>query len=386
MKINQLAIIPFFLFASISLQAQEEDLDSLFDEPQEDIVVEEPEVDHRAQFEESKKVSITGAYKARGLVGAGWTSWDFVHDIKEGFNASAGLESSLSVSFDARPASELRIFGTVSTAFDPYASLQEAGETATAEALWTAPGIDALYADYILKDTLFTRLGKFSVGWGQGRFYTPGNLMSGSSNSDFNLRLTLPSLAGVTFILLTNDSTYYGDFTYGGKADFVFGSTMISPALTYKDSDGFKALLSFKQVIFKTDFLIDTSLTIKDSELASLYAVAGFFREWGSIKLYGEYQYSCISTTNDHVASIAFGVNNPLGAPLSLGVQWEQNFMDWSGSVTPVMTMDIFPLLKMTIGLPIIYGSDDSYAVLKNSDPEGRRIALGLALELSGSF
>lgn len=380
------------------LYAQEDDLDNLFDAPQEDFIVEEPETDHRTQFEESEKIKISGSYYARGLVAAGWTDWNFFRDIGSGFDASAGLESSVKISMDARPAPELHIFGSLSASFDPYTSLQEAGEAASAEAVWSAD-IDEIYADYILKDTLFTRLGKFSAGWGQGRFYTPGNLMSGSSDSDFNFRLTLPSLAGLSFVLLTNDSTSYRDFTYGGKADFLFGQTMISPAVTYRESEGFKTLLSFKQVILKTDFLVDFVTSIgNDGSLDDLFVVAGFYREWKDIKLYGEYQYSRFETialpepvpdlniVNFHSASLAFGWNNPFGAPFDLGLQWEQVFNDWSGSVTLALTQKIFPFVKMTIGLPIVYGADDSYAVVNNSDPSGRRIALGLALELSGSF
>lgn len=382
MKKSALLILVLPILLQFGLYGQEDDLDNLFDAPKQDIVVEQPQIDLRKQFEESKKVKVSADYYAKGLVAAGLTDWN-----TSAFDASAGLKSSMKVNFDARPAPEFRVFGSVSTTFNPYASLQESGETASASAVWSTPTVDQLYCDYILKDTLFTRLGKFSFAWGQGRFYTPGNLMTASSDSDFNFRLTLPALAGLSFVLLTNDSTYYGDFTYGGKVDFVFGSTMISPAVTYRETDGLKTLLSFKQVIGKTDFLIDFTTNITNSgNLASLYVVSGFYREWEDLKFYGEYQYSRIGTVNDHVAKLAFGVNNPFGAPFNLGLQWEQNFMDWSGTVTAVLTQNIFPFIKMTIGLPFVYGTDGSYAMVNNADPDGRRIALGLALELTGSF
>jgi len=404
MRFSNKFFIAILFLLSYSLFAQDsgaesggddlENLDDLFSEPESDIIIEEPETDHREQFEIADKVKFSGTFSATGVVAAGWSNWNFINDISDGFDASAGLKSSLKLSFDARPTSEFRVFGSVSTAFNPYESLQDAGTSLDdLVAAWTSPTVNTIYCDYTLRDVLFSRLGKFSFKWGQGRFYTPGNLMSGSEDSSFNFRFSLPSLAGLSFVLLTNNSTHYKDFTYACKIDFVFGETLISPGISYNDTDAFKTVLSFKQVILKTDLLIDFVTAFTYQGLESLHVVTGFYHEWDKVKFYGEYHYSAQissfttnSYTHNHESSLALGWSKPFGTPFNLGLQWVQYYNDGSGKVTLGLNQKIFPYMDMEIGLPIIYGKDGSKAVASNNDPSGRRIALGLALKLKGSF
>lgn len=389
----QHSLIFFILLMSFSTFAQEtdesdglEDLDDLFETPQDDIIVEESEIDLREQFEVAEIVKFKGSFSAMGIIGAGWNSWNFIHDITDGFDASAGLQSNFTVSVDARPVPQFSIFASLSTAFDPYASLNEAGVDEISS-FWTEPTFDSVYLDYILKDTLYTRLGKFKMAWGQGQFYTPGNLMENSGDSALNIRLTIPAWFGLSFVLLTNNSVSYLDFTYGGKIDFVFGETMISPGVTFSYYGGLETILSLKQVLFKTDLLIDFTTHINNQGLESTYVVAGFFREWDNLKLYGEYQFSWLSASGyNHESTLALGWSKPLGAPFNLGLEWMQNYVDGSGMVTLGYSHRIFPYVDLQLALPIVYGVDGSSAVVNNPDPSKRRIALALALKFSGSF
>ena len=392
MKLKYILIILLLLFPFVVFSQEGntdetdelENLDDLFSTPEEDIVVEEPEVDNRTQFESSEKIKFSGSFNAIGGISAGWNNWNFINNIAEGFAPSAGFESDFKLNLDIRPAPQLRLYGSLFTTFDAYA-LTEVSEKAT-EAVWTVPEFKDLYCDYIIADTLFTRFGKFTMGWGQGRFYTPGNLMSDSENSSLNFRFSLPTLFGMSFVLLSNKSVNYKDFTFAGKIDFVFGETMISPGVKYNKNEGVTTLLSLKQVLFKTDFLVDFTTNINNSLLQSVYVVSGFYHEWSDVKLYGEYQFSWLQSQYDHEASIAAIWSRPFGATFDLGIQFMQNFVDGSGTVTLGLNKKVLPYMEMKIALPIVYGSEGSSAVLKNEDPSGNRIGLLIALEIKTDF
>ena len=56
----------------------DEDFDSVFEDPAEDIVVEQPaDIDYRNQFEESKKIVVSGDFVIRAGGGFGWTDEPF---------------------------------------------------------------------------------------------------------------------------------------------------------------------------------------------------------------------------------------------------------------------------------------------------------------------
>ena len=393
-------IFPFFIFAQETevITDEADDLDSLFDEPVEDIITEEeilPEVDHREVFEKSETITVKGSFRTTGVAAVGWAGWNFIPDLSQDFDPSAGITSKASISFDARPFPEFRVFGSVSTSFNPLDgdadSLDELTDTyssflnTTITDSWDGISIGSLYCDYILNDFLYTRIGKHSFKWGQGRLYTPGNLMADSGNT-YNIRMSMPTLSGLTFVVLTNGATTYKKAVYAGKADFVFGNVMLSPALRFNWDEGFNALLSYKQVIFGTDVFADVTANF-GHEFESANAVAGFYKEWEDFILYGEYMATLYSDGRiTHNGGLALGLDNPFGAPFDLGAQVKHNFMDLSGTITLGLTQKIFPFVNMKIGVPIVYGSRDSSSVVNNSDPSKRRISLVLALELKGGF
>lgn len=399
MRPFSLSAFLILLFISVSLFSQDSEtsesdemmnLDDLFTSPAEDIVVEDVQMDNRSQFEESEKIKFSGDFNAVAGVGAGWTNLSFFNDVTDGFDPSVGLAADFTVNLDIRPIPELKLYASVFTEFDPYALLDDDDDDSdgntTTDSLWTTPDFESLYCDYIFADSLYTRFGIFTTAWGQGRFYTPGDLMSDSSNSTMNFRFTLPNLSGLSLVLLSNDSTSYEDFTYGGKTDFVFGETMVSPGVTYNSNDGLHTLLSFKQVLFKTDFLIDFTTNIKSEHLESLYIVTGFYHKWSDITLYGEYQFSWFDSEYDHEVSLAAKWRKPFGVSFDAGVQFMQNFTDGSGTVTLGITQKIFPLVEMKVALPIVYGEEGSSAVENNEDSSGRRVYLAAGLYLSTSF
>ena len=320
-------------------------------------------------YEKTEKVKVSGKFTALGLIAAGWTGWDFIPDLSYGFDPSLGMTSTASLIFDARPAPEFRVYGNVATSFNPLSEDYDQDITSpffipvTTTSSWSGFYVSELFCDYILYDFLYARLGKHTIGWGQGRIYNPGNLMS-DSGVNYNLRFSLPSIAGLTIIVLTNGALTYTNLVYALRTDFVIWDTMISPAIRYNVGEGFNGLVSLKKVMFKTDFLVDVTANYYDSFL-SADVLAGFFREWSDVKLYGEYTYSWSNDgAESHNAGLVLGFKKPFGAPFDFGAQVLHNFLDNSGTATLGISQKIWPFVTMYIAVPVVYGADDSYAVI----------------------
>lgn len=378
-------LVGLMALASWPLFAQDGggELDGLFDDPPGDIEAAAPAVDHRAAFERWDGLRWSGSFSTEGGIAAGWADWPRLGDPGQGFDGSIGLSSSASLSFSARPSPEFSIAGTLNTSFNPLLPGQGS---------WSPPAIDTLYADYILADALYTRMGKFGVAWGQGRLFNPANLVA-DSGAGYALRLSLPAYAGAQFIGLVPPAgaASYRQLHYAAKADFVLAGTYLSPALRFSFDQPVRAALSVKRVAFKTDLLADAALRydyrvgrVDDAQL-----LAGFFREWADFKLYGEYQLGYLpGAATDHRLGLVAGYNNLGDSPVDLGFEYRHFFADGSGSLVLGLTGPIAPNLSWKLGAPLFYGAADSLAhsYLRGHDPAGRRISLAFGLSLSASF
>ena len=167
----------------------DEDFDSVFDNPAEDIVVEQPaDIDYRNQFEESKKIVVNGDFVIRAGGGFGWTEKPF-----DGYpEMLAGAYSKATISFDARPDPTIRIFGRLKTEMN----------SDNGSDVWSKLDFDELYCDYNWLDKSFFRLGKFYMTWGQGRLFRPANFMEDAEDGTA-FRVTMPNiLDGVSLVSL----------------------------------------------------------------------------------------------------------------------------------------------------------------------------------------
>ena len=158
----------------------DEDFDAVFDDPAEDIVVEEPaNIDYKNQFEESKKIVVKGDFIIRAGGGFGWVD----EPLKGKPEGLAGAYSKALLSFDAKPDPTIRIFGRLKTEMN----------SDNGSDVWCMPYFDELYCDYNWLDKSFFRLGKFYMTWGQGRLFRPANFMEDAEKGT-SLRMTIPNL------------------------------------------------------------------------------------------------------------------------------------------------------------------------------------------------
>lgn len=362
--------------------AAEGDLDDLFQNPIADQVVEAPEADHRAVFERWDGIRWTGRFTTEAGLSLGWTDWPVPADPGLGFDGSLGLKSAASLSFAARPTRSFSVQGTLGSTFNPLDGKSGA---------WTAPSFETLYADYVLNEALFVRMGKHALSWGQGRLFNPANLVSDASSA-YALRISAPSYAGAQLLgLMPKGAASYRQLIYAAKADFVVKDIYIGPALRFEFDEPIALALSLKRVILGADLFTDAVVRLDYAAAGFLGAefLIGIFREFSDLKLYGEY---LTEIHPDAPPSHSFGAviaYKGLGSTrIDAGLEYRHYTTDASGVLIAGLTGPVAQHLRWKLGLPWYYGPEDSAAhtYLQTHDPAGRRISLAFGLSLSASF
>ncbi|GAB1484361.1 hypothetical protein MASR2M78_31790 [Treponema sp.] len=385
--IKKILIASFLCAFTLLSFAQDTSMDSLFDEPIEDIVAppvsDARQIDHTRQFTEAAKPVFSGSFSSEGGAGLGWVDFPSFSNPREGLSANIGAEATTTLKLDARPDPAFRLYGNTSVDLKP----------SDGQYTWSAFAIDELFVDYSGIPNAFFRVGKHTISWGQGRLFTPGNPMSGSEEGSA-FRASFPTvLSGLSAVALAQNSYFadpaspsYREIAFGAIADEVLLGSLVSTAFRYRGAEGFQGLFSLKRTILSTDLLCD--IVYRKSETSRNFALlAGFFREWKDFKLYGEYQYEGATPGGrDHSFGLAAGLNNVFGTTFDVGSQWLHTLQDDSGSLTLGLTWNPWSHIKASVAVPLTYGKDGSRYILDNEDPSKRRLALILLLELSGSF
>ena len=359
-----------------------DDFDSVFDDPAEDIVVEQPaDIDYRNQFEESKKIVVSGDFLIRAGGGVGWTDEPFDGPPEK----IAGAYSKATISFDARPDSTIRIFGKLKTEMD-----SEDGNDA-----WSMLFFDELYCDYNWLDKAFFRLGKFYMTWGQGRLFRPANFMEDAEDGTA-FRITMPNiLDGVSLVSLykrhplspRDNELHKGDLSFAGHADKTFGPINFSAAMIYNELDGERYSGSVKTVILGTDLFADYVLNHSDEGDFTHEALAGFYHEWNKAKFYGEYYYDGrIEDDIDHCIGFATDFNNLFGTPIGMGFKWLHSVTNNAGQFIGGFSISPWKHVTIRMAVPWQYGDKELDKDFYEEFPINSKLAFTLFVELSAGF
>ena len=358
-----------------------DDFDSVFDDPAEDIVIEQPsDIDYRNQFEENKKIIVKGDFVVRAGGGFGWTEKPF-----DGYPEKlAGAYSKATISFDARPDPTIRVFGRLKTEMN----------SDNGSDVWSKLDFDELYCDYNWLDKSFFRLGKFYMTWGQGRLFRPANFMEDAEDGTA-FRMTMPNvLDGVSFVSLykkrvvSDDKRLHkGDLSFAGHADKTFGPINLSFAMLYNDLDGERYSGSFKTVILHTDLFADYVLNRSDEGDITHEALAGFYKEWTNVKFYGEYYYDGrIKNDIDHCIGLATDFDNLFGSPVGMGFKWLHSVTNEAGQFIGGFSISPWKHVKIRMAIPWQYGDKELDKDFYEEFPINSKLAFTLFVELSAGF
>jgi len=368
--------------AGLAAQQADPSLDGLFDGPATDTEVKPEEaaaVDHTRALAAPEKLSWFGSFSAEGGLGVGWTDWPDPASPERYYDGTVGAEATTTLGFRARPSDYFQATGSFQVVLDPLD---------TGSYSWSDLALSELYADYYGFTDAFIRFGQFTTTWGQGRLFTPGDLMDGSEAGS-TLKITLPAvLSGVSGFVLAQDAFFadpgaagYEELAYAGLAEVVWLGTNVGAGIRYQKQEGLRMLGSLKRVLAGTDFFGDLVYSIDSEGNAAWSGLAGFYRQWKKLLLYGEHDYDA-----GQRSALALRWSRVLDSGVDLGFKWLHSWSDGSGTVTPGVAFIPAPHLTVSAALPITYGAAGSEYVILNEDPAQRRIALVLLAALAISF
>lgn len=328
-------------------------------------------------------LKVSGKVSAGIGAGAGLIEWPYTgaadgRSVEELMRYSGFYSTKASVSLDARPEPYLRFYSSIETSL-------ETDEGADNFLQMKDPYIKEFFIDYTLNDTVFFRVGRQALTWGHGRLLSnPANLVDRVSEGTA-FRSTFPAGPGTMNGVIYIKSDWIGApyqeiydpraFAYAGQYEAGLGPLSLALSGHFKmyDDDeediGGAATASFGLGPF--DIAADfTGHWSRDFETTAAWA-PGDWQAMGqifwenksrSLSLLGEYEFdSAVAGGRGHYGAVALRFPKIGGSSWRPALRWKHAFQDHSGEVVAAVDGTIAPKMKLSVGLPLIYGAPDSY-------------------------
>ena len=284
---------------------------------------------------------------------------------------------------------------------------------------------------------MFFRGGIFNYTWGNSQFFQFGNLPTRSlpgwttnnlplweqnniitttpttATLPVSLKMTVPfGLNGLTLVARF-DMVNYGfpdEFTpnpkdagYGIQYDLVTGPIEWSLAGFYQNLLTPRSLLAMKTHLLGFDLSSELTLASQfaNGQFQTVYptVTAGISREWtdANIKFLAEYGYNGernpgLSLLPDatgpggHNSAVVLRFANLGSSGVALNLLWQHNWSDGSGLVSPFLEISPVALTTLQIGIPLLYGPDNSEVQNNRLVPGSRRFELLILIKISDSY
>ncbi|MCF7914639.1 MAG: hypothetical protein K9L66_05690 [Spirochaetaceae bacterium] len=391
------------LFLSVPLlhaqEGSQSSIDDLFDQPEEETEVEEAvgdetndqseenassepveaEANDKVDIDEltTSPVKFSGSVNAGVGLGAGLIEWPGTsaadgQSAGELMRYSGFYQTTATVKLDARPQPYLRFYSSLQTTLNDDAMS------------FDALVIKEIFVDYTLADTVFFRAGQQSLTWGQGRLLgNPANLVSRVSDG-VALRSTLPAGPGTLNGVIYSKKSWLDDgyakhnpkaFAYAGQWETTAGPLSMALAGHFKIDDDAQedigSSLSLSVPLGPVDAAADVvghwarhnpaNPPWKPAEWQAMGRILweNSSRSW---TLLGEYQFdSTVEAGSGHYGALALKTPKLAGSDWRPALRWKHAFQDNSGELVAGIGGTIAPKLKMSIGVPLIYGAYGSF-------------------------
>jgi hypothetical protein len=370
-------------------------------------------------------------------------SWSgYPEDIGSlGWNDSASFLTDLNASlfFDARPDKSFRVFGKLKAAY-PFQI-----QTALPGAQVPNITVFELFSDFDWRDALFFRVGKHTIQWGVGYFFSPADVLNlapidpeepmAEREGPVSLKAQYPmGLSSFSLFLIVNDVTTPEEIGVAPKMEFMIGNWEIGIGGFYRNELAPRALLMASGSLFGIDIFAEAAASwgadrsfiravapsleyplgievYSQKEGVFVSGTAGFSwmsAEWWNPTIavqyyYNGYGYDDSSLLPDalvqvavgamsvqdlmsfgrHYAAASLGFGKIADQDLGVYVFWMGNFSDGSGQISPSVTWKIFDYATISARIAFLYGED----YLEFTLPGTSRIQASLTATLgSGKF
>jgi hypothetical protein len=266
--------------------------------------------------------------------------------------------------FDARPDTDIRVYGKVDIDYSQLMGVDDLSIT-----------LMELFSDFNINDQVFFRVGKQTITWGVGYFFSPADLLNLESinpldaDADLegpvaikaNMPLGVDNLYG--YVVLPEDGVDVTDLGWAGKYEKVIGQTEVGFGFYYQDGEDPAAMVTVSSGINDISLFGEAVTKYGDSELYFQGTVGAQF-SWTDdesdfgISFSGQYYYngesSAISSNMAHYGATYLSVTHT--DTLSTGLLWYGNMGDLSGILRPSFTWSPTDYISLSFYLSYLYG------------------------------
>jgi hypothetical protein len=437
-----------FLSGLVYAEDSETDEDALFGGETSSAVQEAPKTPQAEKPAEELLQSTTiewgGSFSSCFTSVFAWT--DYPADLGSlGWSDTTSFLTDLngSLFFDARPGKSFRVFGKLKASYPFQIQVTPAGGSPSAQ----IPNIQVfeLFSDFDWNDALFFRVGKHTIKWGVGYFFSPADVLNltpidpteptEEREGPVSLKVQYPlGVNSLSLFLIDNDITTPDRIGVAPKVEFVLGSWEIGIGGFYQNTLAPRAILMASGSLLGVDLFAEGVMsygadksflrTVTPSAANPLgvevYArkespffsgTAGFSwlsADWWNASIIVQYYYNGygyddssllpdalvqVSMSNlsvkdlvsfgKHYAAASAGLGNIADWDLGLYVFWMGNFSDGSGQVSTSVSWQLFDYATISAQIAFLYGADN----LEFTLPGASRISVSLSATLgSGKF
>jgi len=436
--INLLLLIFSFSF---SFAQSEDDLfgggDNLFEEAEESeesldelLLVDEKGIHIGGSF--NLGISTGFAMDPSSVASVDDLEWDLTPDL------------SASLYFDARPSSDIRLFGKAVIEY-PFTVHEDDPATTTVDETRNFDDIiyiKELFSDFNVGDKLFFRAGKQTINWGVGYFFSPADLLNlteidpedpdAELEGPLSVKMNVPINSHNLYLytLLPEGIEDPTDLAFAPKAEIVLGSTEIGIGVYYRYKQAPAAMVTFTSAIGDVNIFgeavvkygSDKNFVEKNGpvytvetykETVFFNATLGASYTWSSevsdfsFTAMGQYYFNGEGYSDPDLIknipamelsglmaggltvsdlmnrSMHYGAANLSITPvkdLTFSVFWIGNFTDLSGIIKPGVTWKATDYISLGLNVPYTYGNGGD-----EYTPESDNLSFALEISLGGS-
>jgi hypothetical protein len=395
MRVQVLLVLFLYLVAAFSLYGQEDEqiaIDDMFTQTENTVASdtdktgedENPPARKKVDLDNlvNKPLNISAQIRAGLGLGLGLKEWPGTRaaegqDIIDLATYAGFYESSVIVDIDARPESFLRFKARLKSELDEE------------EMNFTVPTAEEMFIDYSVTDTFFLRAGKQKMVWGQGLLLEnyadlverveDGVAVKGVAQLGSSI------FEAVVYGLNSWEDQYGATsprtFGYAARAEKPFGPATWGLAGHYHVDEPVQFSASTTFPLGSIDFAGDLVLYqeqehIQDAE-NGWAALGRLFwenssRSWSVV---AEYEFnSYVEDSLGHYTGLAVKMPILMGNDWRPAIRWRHAYEDHSGDLLAGFSGTILPKLRLTLGIPLVYGSPGSYYRSEARDPADKRL------------
>ncbi len=298
--------------------------------------------------------------------------------------------------FDARPDSDIRIYGEAVISY-PFETVDE---TRTFDDIIS---IEELFSDFTIGDSIFFRVGKQTINWGVGYFFSPADLLNlseidpsdpeadleGPLSIKMNVPVGIDNLYG--YVIFPDGADDITDLAVAGKYETVLGAAEIGLGAYYREGQAPAAMMTISSGIgdisvFGEGVVRYGSDSDPDDDTLFFSATGGAMFSWSDAEsdlgfsFAGQYYFNGEGLENNTMHYGAANLSVSLTSKLSTGLFWYGNMSDLSGILKPSLTWQPADHVSTSLGLNYLYGDMGD-----ELSPFGKALAASVTFTLGGT-